>query len=273
MSITSSATTSRDWEVPSPNSFHDRLCLLSITRGDGTPMDASSISEEDIVEICIQKGHTCPLGVLQYLAAESIILFGTKEDLNWASHDLMGMMELCDEAITVWTMALLEAHGATFTMMWHSKPTIRDGEPHTPPQQTPPSEGTLHHLHAELGDLNDKELQQLVQDLMQKIVQHELTVPPSNPLLMTGYAHWAVEPEEDDQEVTFSRRGKVGSIEATYPSFRATSWGKGSLWTTTATAMSCTSRTRHGAANYHPNIGSAHQYPKNKYLQWRCGTQ
>ena len=37
----------------------------------------------------------------------------------------------------------------------------------------------------------------------------------------------------------------MGSIEATHPSSRATSWGKGSLWTTTAIAMSCTSRTRH----------------------------
>ena len=26
-------------------------------------MDASSISEEDIIEICITKGHTHPLGV------------------------------------------------------------------------------------------------------------------------------------------------------------------------------------------------------------------
>ena len=82
MSVTSSATASRDWEVPAPKSFHDRLCLLSITRGDGTPMDASSISEEDIVGICVQKSHTHPLGVLWYLAVESVILFGTTEDLN-----------------------------------------------------------------------------------------------------------------------------------------------------------------------------------------------
>ena len=82
MSITSPTTTSSDWEVSSPESFHNRLCLLSITRGDGTPMDASSILEEDIVGICVQKSHTQPLGVLQYLAVESVILFGTMEDLN-----------------------------------------------------------------------------------------------------------------------------------------------------------------------------------------------
>ena len=70
----------------------------------------------------------------------------------------MDMMELHDEAIMVWTMAPLEAHVATFTLVWHLKPTSRDGELHTPPQQTPPSEGTLHYLHAKLGELNDNEL-------------------------------------------------------------------------------------------------------------------
>ena len=47
-------------------------------------MDASSISEEDIVEICVRKGHTHPSGVLHYLPMESVILFNTTEDLNHA---------------------------------------------------------------------------------------------------------------------------------------------------------------------------------------------
>ena len=57
-------------------------------------MDASSIVEEDIVEICIRKGHTCPLGVLCYLAMESVLLFGTAEDLNRASRGLVDVTEL-----------------------------------------------------------------------------------------------------------------------------------------------------------------------------------
>ena len=91
------------------------------------------------------------------------------------------MMELCDEAITVWTMAPTEAHVAAFHAMWHSNPTAGDGEPHTPPYQTPPSEETLHPIHAQLGDLNDSELQQLIKDLLQEIAQCELTVPPATP--------------------------------------------------------------------------------------------
>ena len=57
-------------------------------------MDASSISEEDIIEICVKKGHIHPLGVLHYLAMESIVLFGTAEDLKQASHSLVDVMEL-----------------------------------------------------------------------------------------------------------------------------------------------------------------------------------
>ena len=121
-------------------------------------MDASSISEEDIVEICIKKGHTHPLGVLHYLPTESIILFNTAEDLNHVSHGLVDVTELQTDAITVVTLAPTEAHIASFTMVWHSKPTLGDGELHIPPQQTPPSGGTLHHLQAELGDLHDHKL-------------------------------------------------------------------------------------------------------------------
>ena len=74
MSVASSATASRDCDVPSAEVvFRDKLCLVSITRRDDTPMDASSISEEDIIELCITKGHTHPLGVLHYSATELVV--------------------------------------------------------------------------------------------------------------------------------------------------------------------------------------------------------
>ena len=165
MSVTSSATASRDLEVPSPNSFRDRLLIISITRGDGTTMDASFITEEDIMEICIRRAHIHPLGVLWYLAVELVILFGNPEDVNHTHCTLPDVMELQDEAVTVWTMAPTEVHVAAFTMMWHLNPTTGDGEPHTPPQQTAPSEETPCRLHAQLGDLNDSEFCQLIKDL------------------------------------------------------------------------------------------------------------
>ena len=211
MSITSSATALRDWEVPSPDSFCTRLLLITITRGDGTPMDASSITEEDIMELCVRRAHAHPMGVLQYSVVESVILFANLDDVNWAHHTLLDMTELCNEAITVWTMALAEAHIAAFTTMWHSNPTAGDGEPHTPPYQTPPSEEIPCRLHAQIGDLNDSELWQLVKDLTQEIAQCKLIVPPSNPP-PHDWAHpvSSRESEEDDQEVTFPGGGRWG---------------------------------------------------------------
>ena len=95
MSVTSSTTASRDWEVPSTDIvFRDRLCLVAITRRDGTPMDASSISEENIVEICIKKGHTHPLGVLHYSTMESVVLFHTTDELKCASCGIVKIMEI-----------------------------------------------------------------------------------------------------------------------------------------------------------------------------------
>ena len=93
MSITSSATASRDREVPSPNSLQDKLLVVSITKGDGTPLDASSIMEEDIVEVCVRRAHTCPLGVLWYSTAESVILFGNVADVSRTHHILLDVME------------------------------------------------------------------------------------------------------------------------------------------------------------------------------------
>ena len=74
------------------------------------------------------------------------------------SHSLVDITELQNDAIMLETLAPSEAHIDAFTMLWHLKPTIGDGELQTPPQQTPPSRGTLHCLHMQLGDLGDHEL-------------------------------------------------------------------------------------------------------------------
>ena len=62
MSTTSTATAlvAQD-QIPSDEvDFLNHICILVLTRGDGTLFDATSIQEEDIVEICIQLGHTLP---------------------------------------------------------------------------------------------------------------------------------------------------------------------------------------------------------------------
>ena len=58
----------------------------------------------------------------------------------------------------VQTTAPVEAQVTTFQSMWHSNPPVGEGDPHTPPYQTPPNEETPHRIHAQLEDLNDSEL-------------------------------------------------------------------------------------------------------------------
>ena len=70
-----------------------------------------------------------------------------------------------DEAVATQTMAPMQAHVTAFIEMWCSNPAAREGELHTPPYRTPPNEETPRRIHAQLGDLNDNELQQLIRDL------------------------------------------------------------------------------------------------------------
>ena len=230
MSVTSSATVSRDWEVQSPDSFQDKLLVVSITKRDGTPMDASSIMEEDIVEHCVRRAHTCALGVFWYSTADSVILFSNVADVNCTQHVLPDVTEFCDEAVATRTMALAQAHITAFIEMWHSNPTAGEGEPHTPPYRTPPNEETLHCIHAQLGDLNDSELRQLIRDLLQEIVQCKSMAPPSYPP-PRDWAHplGSGAPEEDYQEVTFPGGGRVPTgpqLQTPCPALAGTDMGQ-----------------------------------------------
>ena len=81
MSTSSSATASGRDQVPS-NDPHlkTKICIFIVTRKDGTPLDVTSVSEEDIIEIYVTLGHTHPLGVLWYSLMESVTLFHTTEE-------------------------------------------------------------------------------------------------------------------------------------------------------------------------------------------------
>ena len=155
-------------------------------------MDSSSVSEEEVIEICIMKCHTHPLGVVHYSTTELVVLFHSMDKLQCATGRIVKMMELHGDAITVKAMAPSEAHIKAYLAMSHSNPSNGEGEPHTSPQPTPPSWGTPHHLQAELGDLANHELHQLMEDLTQEIAQCKLNAPPAVPLQIHGYAHWGV---------------------------------------------------------------------------------
>ena len=83
MSTSSSATASGRDQVPS-NDPHlkNKICMFIVTRKDGTPLDVTSVSEEDIVKMCVTLGYTHHLGVFQYLATELVALFNATKEMQ-----------------------------------------------------------------------------------------------------------------------------------------------------------------------------------------------
>ena len=107
MSTTSSATASGRDRVPHYEpKLKSRMCLFVITQKDGTPFNATSVTEEDIIKM----DHTHPLGVLHYFAMESIALFTSTEEIQCATHGAIKVMELREEAIAIRVVANSETH-------------------------------------------------------------------------------------------------------------------------------------------------------------------
>ena len=83
MCTSSSATALGRDQVPSDDPhLKTRICIFIVTRKDGTTLNVTSVSEEDIIKKCVTVGHTHPLGVLWYLAMESVALFHTTEEIQ-----------------------------------------------------------------------------------------------------------------------------------------------------------------------------------------------
>ena len=89
-----------------------------------------------------------------------------------------------------------------------SPPSEGEGEPHSPTDNPNPGGQTLHHLQAELGNLTDHKLYQLMEDLCQEIALHELNAPSRSPPPMPwGHQSGSRNLNEDEWEVTFPRGG------------------------------------------------------------------
>ena len=104
------ASVARDCIPSNTSNLSNCMCLFILTKGDGTLFYASSILEEDIIEICIQLGHTHPEGVLWYSAIKLVMLFYTTDELQIAAHGVVKAMMLHDESITVRTSPLSVTH-------------------------------------------------------------------------------------------------------------------------------------------------------------------
>ena len=109
MSTTSATTASvaRDHLPSDVADLSNCMCLFALTKGDGTLFNASSILEEDIIEICIQFGHTHPEGVLQYSTIKLVILFCTTDELQVTMHGVIKASMLHEEAFELGLPCLL----------------------------------------------------------------------------------------------------------------------------------------------------------------------
>ena len=102
MSTSSSATALGRDQIPSDDQhLKTKICIFIVTRKDGTLLDVTSVSEEDIIEICVTLAHTHPLGVLWYLVMDLVALFCTTEEMQQASYGAVKAMELWDKPIAI----------------------------------------------------------------------------------------------------------------------------------------------------------------------------
>ena len=144
----------------------------------------------------------------------TVVLFHSTDKLQNATHGIVKMMEFWGEAITVRAMAPSEAHITTYLATSHLNPSNGGRDPLTPPQQTPPTGGTLCHLQAELGDLAPAHERPHIGNCTMQNTCAPSNPPPNEWVCPMG----SREPEEDDQEVTFPGGGRWGPPRQPTPS-------------------------------------------------------
>ena len=216
MSTSSEATASGRDQVPSDNPhLKTRICIFIVTRKDGTSLDVTSVSEEDIIEICMTLGHTHPLGVLWYSVMELVALFCTTEELQQASCSAIKAMELWDEPIAIQTVAPSEHHirayiaivGGDPSKLW-SPPSEGQGGSHSPTGNPHPGWGTLHHLQARAWWPQRPRAASTHGGSLPGDCTLKTACTPSNPQpTLWGEPSGSRNPNGDDQEVTFLRGG------------------------------------------------------------------
>ena len=169
------------------------MCVLVLTRDNGTPFNATSIQEKDIIEICIQLGQTHPKGVLWYSAVELVILFQSMKEMLVMACGVIKAMVFHEEPIRLrMSPHLPPMCGPSWQqgMENHQAPSLQPlkGGKFYHPLMTPTWEGGPHINY--LGDLVNAELWQLMEDLCQEVTLRELNVPPGTHCQSLGEIHW-----------------------------------------------------------------------------------
>ena len=222
-------------------------------------------------------GHTHPLGMLWYLATGSVALFHTTEEMQWVLHGAVKAMELQDEPIAIQIVAASEHHIRAYITIvggdpskLQSPPSEGEGDAHSPTGNPHPGGGTLHCLQAELGDLVDQELHQLMEDLHQEVALCELHAPPAilNQLLGDNLQGAVI-------LMGMTRRSPFQEGEGGFPPdnhlqllFQHDQMEDGFLKDHLLSTQGLLLQIQMWVPNQHFSFGVMLVYPQNKHIQW-----
>ena len=253
MSTTSSATTSAVWDqVPTDiANLHTHMCILILTKRDGTPFDVTSILEEDITKICIRQGHTHPMGVLCHLVTESIVLFQLADNKQHATCRAIKVTVLCEEAIAIRVSPPSTTHMMACMAMVGGEPSRTQPLPSDDEEELHSPTGNLTHLRecCNISRLtlgiwrmtNCTSLWRISAGRSHSVSwmhpQKPSTSTFGKPSRKQGSQSWW-------PGCHLSERGWVGSPRSTISTFYpcSTKWGMGSPGSTIPTCSPCTTR-------------------------------
>ena len=131
------------------------------------------------------------MGVLHYLVTKSIILFQLADDMQCTTCRAIKATVLCEEAIAIRVSPPSATHVRVYMAMVGGEPSRTQLPPsegeeelHLPAGNPHLGGGTPQHFQADLGDLADDELCQLMEDLCWEVALCELNASPRSPPLM-----------------------------------------------------------------------------------------
>ena len=187
MSTTSTATTlvAHDCIPGNEVELLNQMCVLVLTRGNGTPFDVTSIQEDDMTELCFEMAQTHPKGVLQFSVTELVVLFHFMDKMLIMACGVTKAMVLYKEPISLHTSPPSTAQMRAYIAVrdgWplgiQSPTPDREEIPQPSPSNPQPDGRTLCQFQMDLGD---SQLRQLMEDLCQEVALRELNVPPRYP--------------------------------------------------------------------------------------------
>ena len=87
------------------------MCVPAIARDDGTPFDAASVQEEDIIELCVEVGWAHPMVCYGHWQQNQLLCFDPARKSwpwhIWSSRPWLGMKNLLNSILLLPLLPIL----------------------------------------------------------------------------------------------------------------------------------------------------------------------